>query len=41
MPNGIQPVGDDQRWKRAVDKELVELRKLVKILQTHGVGGNR
>lgn len=33
MPlNGIQPVGDDQKWKAEVERELAELKRLVKIL---------
>lgn len=35
MPiNNIQAVGDDQRWKREVEKELEALRRLVAILQS-------
>lgn len=32
--NGIQPVGDDQRWKQEVEEELRELRKLLSALLT-------
>jgi hypothetical protein len=31
MPiNGVQAVGDDQRWKAEVEKELRDLRELVR-----------
>jgi hypothetical protein len=32
--NNIQAVGDDQRWKAEVERELKELRRLVAILQS-------
>jgi hypothetical protein len=32
--NNIQAVGDDQRWKTEVERELKELRRLVAILQS-------
>ena len=35
MPlNNIQAIGDDQRWKAEVERELKELRRLVAILQS-------
>lgn len=35
MPiNNVQPIGDDQRWKREVEKEIEALKKLVTILQS-------
>lgn len=30
--NGIQPLGDDQKWKEQVEREIAELKRLVKIL---------
>jgi hypothetical protein len=35
MPiNNIQAIGDDQRWKREVEKEIEALKRLVAILQS-------
>jgi len=35
MPiNNNQAIGDDQRWKREVEKEIEALKRLVAILQS-------
>lgn len=33
MPNGVTPVGDDQTWKREVDRKLAELQRQIQVLQ--------
>lgn len=30
--NGVPALGDDQRWKAEVEREIAELKRLVKIL---------
>lgn len=30
--NGITPIGDDQRWKEEVERELRELREQIRVL---------
>lgn len=39
MPNGIQPQGDDQKWKREIEKSLQAILKRLAILETRVGGG--
>lgn len=34
MPNGIEPEGDDQKWKREVDRVIEELKRQLQVLKT-------
>jgi hypothetical protein len=34
MPNGIEPEGDDQKWKREVDRQLAAAMRLISILMS-------
>lgn len=38
MPNGITPEGDDQKWKREVDKKLRELEEAIRIVNSRRGG---
>lgn len=42
MPNGFHPRGDDQAWKREVDKKILELERQIRALQrtVNSLSGN-
>lgn len=40
MPNGVLPAGDDQPWKKEVDRVLEEIRRELEQLADRVKAGN-